>query len=105
MAAPTAADLSALLGSTVDTAQANAVIGIVSAMASSYTRGVGFDDGEPAADLAAVVKTASVRLLSNPTALAAESMGPFAATYGQRGEFGWTTAELSVLNRYRKRAD
>lgn len=102
MAAPTASDLATLMGTEVDSGQATAVIGIVTAMASAYTRGLGFTAGEPDSDVRAVILTASARLLRNPSALAAESMGPFAITHGP--EFGWTTAELSVLNRYRVRA-
>lgn len=102
MPAPTYNDVAALLNTTPDTNQVNAAISVVSALAKSYTRGVGWDDaGEPAEDIAAVILTATVRLLVNPSQLDSESMGPFA----YRGGFsGWSTAELATLNRYRIRA-
>lgn len=105
MAAPTASDLAHLMGTEVDADQATAVLTIVTALARSFVRGRGFDDGgEPADDIAAVIKTAAVRLLSDPTQkLTGEVMGPFSATY-RSADFGWTTAELAVLHRYRVRA-
>jgi hypothetical protein len=73
-------------------------------MARAYTRGHGFDDGEPNEELAAVITTATARFIGNPTQLSrADTIGPF--TTDIRGGFtGWTLAELFVLNRYRKRA-
>ncbi|MCH5641438.1 hypothetical protein [Gordonia sp. ABSL49_1] len=77
---------------------------IVTAMAQAYTRGGGFTNGEPTDDVAAVITTATARLLTNPGQLDTDdSMGPMRVVI--RGSFtGWTLAELFVLNRYRKRA-
>lgn len=103
MAAPTADDLAALVGSEVDAGQATAVLGVVSALAASHTRGQGFTDGEPADDLRAVILSASVRRLTDPTQTVTDrSMGPFSMSY--RPNDGWSTWELATLNRYRKRA-
>jgi hypothetical protein len=107
MAAPTAADLAALLGPDldVDTGQANAVLSIVTALAKSHTRDNGFDDdGVPNADVRAVILTASARLLAHPRQSAlGETLGPQSATFGS-GFQGWSLVEQSALNRYRERA-
>lgn len=101
MSAPTYVDLGALLGRTVTVEQGSAVLTIVTAMASAYTRGIGFTAGVPNAELRAVILTASSRLLSNPRGLMMdEAVGPEAVSY--RSAFtGWTLAELFVLNRFR----
>lgn len=71
-------------------------------MARAYTRGGGFaQTGEPAEDVAAVITTATARLVSNPGQLDEQRVGPFSI----RGGFtGWSLAETFVLTRYRKRA-
>lgn len=103
MAAPTSDDLAEFTGKPASS-QSEAVIGIVSALAASYTRGQGFTAGVPADDVRAVILSASARLLSDPTGnLRSETAGPFSKTYGN-GFVGWTVAELAVLNRYRARA-
>ncbi|WP_078344624.1 hypothetical protein [Mycobacteroides chelonae] len=103
MGAPTVSDLSAFMGKPVDTAQGDAVIGMVTEMARAYTRGRGFSP-DPGDDVVAVILSASARVLMNPSQIVSnETMGPFAVSY--RGGFdGWTTAELYVLNGYRVRA-
>ncbi|OBB33794.1 hypothetical protein A5755_29695 [Mycolicibacterium fortuitum] len=103
MAAPTANELGAFTGREVNEGQAEAVISTVSAMASAYTRGRGFTDGEPNNDVRAVILAASARLIADSSQVTtAESMGPFSIS---RTPFdGWSTAELYVLNRYRERA-
>ena len=78
---------------------------IVTAMARAYTRDAGFTVvntiPECADELAAVITTATARLLTNPGGLAYDLGG----TVSIRGGFtGWTLAELFCLNRYRKRA-
>ena len=104
MPAPTEDDVAALLNTTPNADQVDAALHVVSALAKSYTRGAGWDDaGEPADDLAAVILTATIRLLTNPTQIQSESMGPFAVQYGNNFQ-GWSTAELATLNRYRVRA-
>ncbi len=103
MAAPTAGDLAALMGGEVNSDQAEAVIGLVKALAASHTRGRGFTDGEPADDLRAVILSASLRRLTDPTQTVTDrSMGPFSASF--RPNDGWSTWELATLNRYRERA-
>lgn len=104
MAAPTVSDLSGLMGWTVDGAQGAAVLSIVSAMVSEYTRGQGFTNGNPSDGLRAVILFASARLLANPRGLLlTEAVGPEQIEF--RSAFtGWTVAEYYVLNRYRKRA-
>lgn len=101
----TGQDVADFLGKSGDGATAALAgehVSIITAMARSYTRGRGFDPetGDPAEDVAAVIVTATARLLSNPGQLA-HSMGPF-ALHG--GFTGWSLAETFVLNRYRKRA-
>ena len=73
---------------------------IVTAMARSYTRDQGFTGDEPADDIAAVITTATARLVANPEQIATD-----VGAVSIRGGFtGWTLAETFVLNRYRKRA-
>ena len=74
------------------TAQGEAVLSVVTALASAYTREEGFTAGEPNSDVRAVILTASVRLLKDP----------FSVSY-RTGFDRWSTAELYVLNRYRER--
>lgn len=79
-------------------------VGIVSAMAQAYTRGRGFVDGEPKEDVAAVIVTATARMVSNPEQNnVSTSAGPFTRSVG-KGFVGWNLAETMVLNRYRSRA-
>ena len=101
MAAPTVSDLGALTGRTVSSEQGTAVLSIVTAMASAYTRGQGFTAGVPNGEIRAVILTASARLISNTTGLLYDELeGPSQISY--RSAFsGWTVAELFVLNRYR----
>ena len=56
------------------------------------------------ADVAAVLVTATARMMTNPGQIARDSTaGPFSESI--RGGFvGWSLAETFVLNRYRKRS-
>lgn len=73
---------------------------VIKAMAGAYTRGAGFTDAGINKDIAAVIMTATVRLVANP-----EQLDIRAGEVSVRGSFnGWTLAESFVLNRYRKRA-
>lgn len=73
---------------------------IITAMARAYTRGNGFDGTEPNGELAAVITTASARLVANPEQLQVD-----VGTVWTRSAFqGFNLAELFVLNRYRVRA-
>lgn len=104
MAAPTAADLSSFMGRDLNADHADALIRVVKAQASAYTRGRGFIDGEPNGDVWSVILSASARLVADPTQIAdSESMGPFRVSYAEHSA-QWSTAELYVLNRYRERA-
>ncbi|MBX7452284.1 hypothetical protein GR927_30230 [Mycolicibacterium sp. 3033] len=107
MSVPTADDVLGLLRKSSDEVdgQVSAALAIVSAMASAYTRGRGFNMyGEPNPEISAVIITAAARLASNASQLSrSETTGPFSQDI--RGSFqGWTLAEQFVLNRYRVRA-
>ena len=109
MTAPQPSDLTALLygasGQTVDSTQGAEVLSTVTQLANAYTRGVGFTDGIPNADIAAVIKTAAARrLITNPSQLLTDSTtGPESASF-RTSWTGWTVPELFALNRYRVRA-
>jgi hypothetical protein len=102
---PTVSELTDLLygasGQTVDSSQGAEVLSTVTQLANAYTRGQGFTDGIPNADISAVILTASARLLAHPRQLAIdETVGPDSASF--RGGFtGWSVLETIVLNRYR----
>jgi len=104
MTAPTGADVAAFLGQGDDTtliALAGQHVTIITAMARAYVRGEGFTETGPADDIAAVITTATARLVTNPEQLESLTIG----SYATKGGFqGWTLAELFVLNRYRKKA-
>lgn len=86
------------------TAAIPAAIAQITVMARAYTRGNGFQDGEPCEDLAAVINTASARLASNGSGNQWRKKVDD-VEYEYRSSFqGWTLAELAVLNRYRVRA-
>lgn len=73
-------------------------LAIVTAMARAYTRNRGFPDNRPVEDIAAVIITATARLVANP-----EQLDIRAGEVSVKGSFtGWTLAESFVLNRYRK---
>ena len=96
-------DVAAFLGRGSDTALvalAGEVAPVIAAMVAAYTRGRGFDDDEPNDELAAVITTASARLVANP-----EQLPTTIGSVEIRGAFnGFSLAETFVLNRYRKRA-
>lgn len=74
---------------------------ITTAMARSYTRSGGFDVlNEPNDDVAAVITTATARLIANPEQIDYSIGG----TRIGRGFQGWSLAETFVLNRYRRRS-
>jgi hypothetical protein len=77
MAAPTTADLADFVGTDVTTAQGNAVLSVVTALASSYTRGEGFTDGEPNDDVRAVILSAAARLWRDPSQITEADDGTF----------------------------
>lgn len=79
---------------------ATAALPVITAMARSYTRDVGFPGGVPNDNIAAVISTATARFVANPEQVSSTVGG---VTIGA-GFTGWSLAELAVLNRYRKRA-
>lgn len=100
---PTDVQVAAFLGRPFDPdimALAQEHLPIVTAMVSGYTRGQGFINGVPGDDLAAVITTATCRLLANPEQVPYDVGG-----VGVRGGFvGWSLPELAVLNTHRRRA-
>lgn len=81
-------------------ALAGEVVPVITAMVRAYTRNRGFDGTEPNAELAAVITTASARMVANP-----EQIPSKVGSVEIRGGFqGFTLAETFVLNRYRVRA-
>lgn len=102
MSAPTTSDLGALLGRAVSSEQGEAVLRVVTAMASAHTRGVGFTNGEPNSEIHAVILSASARMISNPAGIRAETVGPESVSYSPFQ--GFTVGELRVLDRYRVKA-
>jgi len=96
-----AEDVTALLDSSTAVEQA---VPVITVMARAYTRGRGFEAGEPCDEIAAVITLAAARLAANTAQLPIDhTAGPFSQSI--RGAFGgWTLAELAVLNRYRVRA-
>lgn len=76
-------------------------VAIITAMARAYTRDNGFDvDGFPNDDIAAVITTATARLVANPE----QNRHSVGGVQQLDGFKGWSLAETFVLNRYRKRA-
>ena len=73
---------------------------IIKAMAQAYTRGNGFDEGHPNDEIAAVLVTATARLMANP-----DQTNYRVGSVSYQSHFqGWTLAETFVLNRYRRKA-
>lgn len=104
VAAPDGSDVAAFLGQGDDAelvTLAGQHVKTIATMARSYTRGKGFSEmNDPSDDIAAVIITATARLIANPEQIAYET-----GSVKMRGGFqGWSLAELSVLNRYRKRS-
>lgn len=102
---PAGADVVAYLGSG-DPAQAGTHVGHMTAIVRAYTRGRGFFEGDPpqvAADLAAVIVTATARLVINPGNMReVTATGVGSQTFN---EFrGFNLAEQMVLNSHRRRA-
>ena len=95
-------DVTALLDTDVHAVEQ--VVPIITTMAKAYTRGRGFDGNDPNDEIAAVITIAAARLAANAQqGLWRKRVDD--VEYEWRSLFGgWTLAELSVLNRYRKRA-
>lgn len=88
--------------------QARNALDVAAGLARSYTRDKGWDassgvvsaGGPTNPDLERVILSAAARLMANPGGVEIEANGQKLAG----GFAGWTLAELSVLNRWRKRA-
>jgi hypothetical protein len=103
MAAVSGQQVAEFLGQGDDTrlvALAGQHAAVVTALARSYTRDRGFAGADPAEDIAAVIVTATARLVANPEQLASD----FGSVSLRGGWQGWNLAEQIVLNRYRVRA-
>lgn len=88
-----------------DEDRAVTIIGLVTAMARAHTRDAGFTDGVPNADIAAVIVTASARLVAHPDQLPmTQGMGAVSVEFPRGGFQGWTLVERMVLDRYRAKA-
>ena len=99
----TGADVARFMGREGDpsmVALASESVVIVTAIVRAYVRGVGFDNGEPDDALAAVITTATARVVTNPGQLPMD-----VGSVSVRGGFnGFTAGELAVLHEYRARA-
>lgn len=104
--APTAASVAKYLRKGDDpqtVALAEQHLPIVLAFARAYTRDQGFDvAGVPNNALAAVVISATARLVNNPEQAERVTVGDYSETFATLN--GWTLPELVTLNRYRRRA-
>ena len=108
----TGADVAAFIGKAGDAEtieQANNALTVIVGMARAYTRDAGGFDGPGAdvyvrPDLKAVVVAASARLMANTSQIGhSETIGPWTKTFAG-GFSGWSLAEQTVLNRYRRKA-
>lgn len=102
---PTPADVAAFLGRPDDTTVvglAGEHLPVVTQMVKAYTRDRGFTDDTPGDDLAAVIVSATARLVGNPEHNVSVELGQFSIRPGVFN--GWTLPELAILHRYRKRA-
>lgn|SRR5699024_4373625 len=101
----TGQDIAKLIGHPDNTdfvAVADETIEVVTAYVRSYTRDEGFTGDQPEPAIAAVIKSATVRMAVNPTFLKRQAAGSQSVTPSILD--GFTLPELAVLNRYRKRA-
>lgn len=105
MTAPSPQAVASFLGRADDTSiyyLADEHLTLVTAFVNAYTRGRGFTVAEgPNDDLAAVIITATARLLTNPAQVERETADGYEAV-GRLD--GFTLPELAVLHRYRRRA-
>lgn len=99
MAAPTVADLSALLGRPVSAEQGQAVLSVTTQAVKAYVRGGA--NWAPNDEQASVILTAAARLIAHPRQVdMSETVGPQSASW--RSSFqGFTLGERITLDRYR----
>lgn len=105
MTAPTAQQVAEYLGqgsSDQVVALAGVHLPLITEMARTHTRGVGFADALPNAAISAVIVSATARIVANPDSVQSSQAGPFME---RRTVFqGWTLLERSVLDAHRRRA-
>lgn len=106
MAMPQAALVAAFLGQGDDPqviALAGVHLPLITEMARTHTRGVGFDEAdEPNAAIASVIVSATARIVSNPSSHQMAQAGPM--TVRHTVFVGWSLVELSVLDAHRRKA-
>lgn len=105
MATVTAADVAVFLGRGDDNALvalAGAHLPLVTEMARTHTRGVGFVGDIPNAAIASVITSATARLANNPELLQSEQIGDYSARYTTFQ--GWSIIERAVLDSHRRKA-
>jgi hypothetical protein len=103
---PQTSDPQAFLGAqaSVDPTHGAAVIAYVTQLVQAYTRGVGFANGVPTADLAAVILGASARAWTHPRQLPVDETQGAETVAWHAGFNGWSVSEVIVLDRYRVKA-
>jgi len=90
-------------GSEVES-QARTALDMAESLVATYCRGRHARGGHWRPGIETVISTVAARILSNPEFIQVrEVIGPYQYFRGE-GFTGFTIAELSVLNRYRKRA-
>ncbi|GAA2184703.1 hypothetical protein GCM10009785_33690 [Brooklawnia cerclae] len=104
---PTGQDVASFLDQGTDTtlvALATRHVQLVTDLVRGYTRNRGFDDelGFVAPEIAAVITTATARLVTNPAQNVREQVGDYSVV--STPFLGFTLAEQQALNRWRKRA-
>lgn len=88
-----------------DEDRAVTIVNLVTAMARAHTRDAGFADGVPNDDVAAVIVTASARLLAHSDQLPmSQSLGAISVEYPRGGFQGFNLVERALLDRYRQKA-
>jgi hypothetical protein len=111
VAAPTAlpavSDLQAFLGGnvTVDPTQGAALIAWIAQLASAATRGVGFTNGIPNADLWSLIVGAAARIYAHARQLSLSQAEGQESFDVRQGFQGWSVAEQYVIRRYRRMAE
>ena len=83
-------------------ALAEAHLPVVTAFVRAYVRGKGFVNGEPNEDLAAVIISATARLVPNPSLNKREQVADTSITFTSLE--GFTLPEQAILHLYRRRA-
>jgi len=105
VAMPTATNLTDYLGGRIsgitDTGQAAEVIKVCAALCSAYTRGNGFLDGIPNAEIAAVIIGMAARVVGEPRQMAVYEVHGPSAISASGSPMGFSTSDRIVLNRYR----